>query len=58
MDAAKLRQILKAEYGISNDEEFNAAVQKFTGINIGIFTMPFVGRSESFEQKTDAKATA
>ena len=58
MDTAKLKEILKTEYGICNEEEFNAAVRSSNGINLGIFTMPLPGRSEKSEQKTEAIATA
>ena len=34
MDAAKMKEILKSEYGISNEKEFNAAVSKMAGINL------------------------
>lgn len=57
MEAAKLRDILKAEYGINDEKEFNAAVSKSVGINLGIFTMPFE-RSRTCEQKAEAKAEA
>ena len=40
MDAAKMKEILKTEYGICDEAEFNAAVSKSAGINLGIFTMP------------------
>lgn len=52
MDVSKLKEILKKEYGISNEEEFETAVQKSTGINLGIFTMP-LDRRENDEQKTN-----
>lgn len=52
MEAAKLREILRKEYGIKTDEEFNAAVEKSAGINLGIFTTPLIGRSVGNEQKT------
>lgn len=58
MNAAKLREILKTEYGIKSEMEFDAAVQKMSGINLGIFTMPLEGRSETNEQKTEAMAYA
>lgn len=40
MDAAKLREILRTQYGITNEDEFNEAVKKSNGIDIGIFTTP------------------
>lgn len=46
MDAAKLKEILRLEYGIHNMTEFEEAVRKSEGINIGIFTMPFERRKE------------
>lgn len=55
MIADKIRHILKTEYGIKSDEEFEAAVEDYRGINIGIFTMP-LERSETSEQKTEAEA--
>lgn len=58
MNAAKLREILKTEYGIENEIEFDAAVKKMSGINLGVFTMPLIGRSEADEQKTEATACA
>lgn len=53
MDAAKLKEILKKEYGINSEEEFNDAVEKSSGIDLGIFTMPLTGRSVSGEQKAE-----
>lgn len=58
MDAAKLRDILRKEYGIKSEEQFIAAVKSSVGINLGIFTMPLGGRSETDEQKTEAKVSA
>lgn len=46
MDEEKLWEILRREYGINNEEEFDAAVDRSPGINLGIFTMPLAGRSE------------
>lgn len=39
MDADKLRIILKEEYGISSDTELDEAIEKFQGLNVGIFTV-------------------
>ena len=58
MNAAKLREILKTEYGIKTELEFDVAVKKMPGINLGIFTTPLDGRSETNEQKTEASACA
>ena len=57
MSAAKLREILKTEYGINNEEEFNVAVKKMKGINLGLFTMSLDGSKYS-EEKTEATACA
>lgn len=46
MNAAKLREILKTEYGIKDEKEFEEAVRRSAGINIGIFITPFDGRKE------------
>ena len=40
MDAAKLREILRKQFGITNEDEFNEAVKRSKGIDIGIFTTP------------------
>lgn len=50
MDAAKMKEILKTEYGICDEAEFNAAVSKSAGINLGLFTMPLTERSVRCEQ--------
>ena len=50
MDAAKMKEILKKQYGINNEEEFNMAVEKSKGINIGIFSMPFNEKDKLNEQ--------
>lgn len=57
MNAAKLKEILAQQYGINNEEEFNVAVEKSSGINLGIFSMP-LGRSVNDEQETKAKVVA
>ena len=58
MEAAKLREILRTEYGISNEKEFDEAVKQFDGIDIGIFSMPLSERSTRSEQITEAKNIA
>ena len=57
-DAAKLREILKTEYGINNDEEFEAAVEKSAGINLGIFTNPLNERSDCCAEEPGAGIVA
>lgn len=46
MGAAELRTFLKEEFGIMNDEEFEAAVNASTGIDIGMFTQPLKGGAD------------
>ena len=43
MDAARLMEFLKTEFGICSREEFELAVSQMQGINLGLFTMPFKG---------------
>ncbi len=50
MDTAKMKEILKAEYGICDEAEFNAAVSKSVGINLGIFTIPLTKKSVKGDQ--------
>ena len=52
-----MKEILKREYGIRNDDEFNAAVSKSAGINLGIFTLPLAERSVINGQKYDKRAS-
>lgn len=58
MDAAKMKEILKTEYGICDEAEFNAAVSKSVGVNLGIFTMPLTERGVRCEQTNKKVATA
>ena len=58
MDAARMKEILKSEYGIHSENEFNEAVSMSAGINLGIFTLPLTERSTRSEQKNKAPATA
>ncbi len=53
MDAAKMKEILKREYGICNENEFNAAVSKSSGINLGIFTLPLERSNENESGRSD-----
>lgn len=52
MNATELKEILRKQYGIKTEEEFNLAVEKSKGINIGIFTMPLSERREEQENET------
>ena len=58
MTAAKLKEILKDEYGINDEMEFELAVKGVKGVNLGIFTMPLNERSIKNEQKTKTTACA
>lgn len=40
MDVEKLKKILEEEYGISNDKELEQAIEKYEGLDVGIFTSP------------------
>ena len=40
MNADKLREILRIEYGIRSDEELYDAVARMEPLNIGLFTIP------------------
>lgn len=40
MEAAKMKDILKKQFGITTEEEFNKAVENMKGIGLGIFTVP------------------
>ncbi len=51
MSANELRKILREEYGIQNDMEFEAAASNSTGLNLGLFTYPYKG-GETSEGKT------
>ena len=51
MNAADLRKILKEEYGIQNDEEFEMAINASTGVDVGLFTQPFK-EGENDDKKT------
>ena len=39
MEVSDIKAILKREYGIENEEDFNNAVKEFEGIDLGIFTV-------------------
>lgn len=54
VDAAKMKEILKTEYGICSESDFNSAVSKMEGINIGIFTMP-LERSVTVSEQAEKK---
>lgn len=55
MDAAKLMEYLRAEFGIRNRDEFEAAVSQMHGIDLGIFTVPFEGESKDEKQTEKEK---
>lgn len=58
MDAETMRGILKREYGINSQEEFDEAFRKSPGIDIGLFTMPLPTRRKNNEKTDKALATA
>lgn len=58
MDAVTLKEILKREYGIMNEDEFNSVVANSKGVNIGIFTTPITERSINDKQKKEEKNIA
>ena len=41
-----MKEILKKEYGILNESDFEKAVNAMPGINLGIFTMPIERKEE------------
>lgn len=43
--AEKIKQILKEEYNINNQEEFEKAIEESPGIDIGIFVAPLDKKS-------------
>lgn len=55
MDAAKLMEYLRAEFGIRDLAEFEVAVSRMKGIDLGIFTMPYKGGERVNEQAVEAK---
>ena len=55
MSAAEMRRILRTEYGIKSEAEFDEAVRKSNGICIGIFTSP-VRRGTEDEKKKSKEA--
>lgn len=57
MDAAELWKILKEEYGIQNDEEFEMAVNASTGVDTGLFTQPYK-KGDGDDKKTSKVVAA
>jgi len=45
-----MKEILKREYGISNEAELLEAFKASSGLDIGIFTMSLKGRSKCEEK--------
>lgn len=54
MEAAEMREILRKEYGINDENEFNAAVGRSAGIRLGIFTAPLVERGGTRGKELEA----
>lgn len=46
MDVETIRKILKEEYGISNDKEFEKTIETSEGIDVGIFTQRLRGKRD------------
>lgn len=44
--AEKLKQILKEEYNINNQADFERAIVEAPGVDIGIFTLPLDKKSD------------
>jgi hypothetical protein len=42
----RLKEVLKEDYGINNQKELEDAINKFKGLDIGIFTQPFKNEDE------------
>jgi hypothetical protein len=49
MDAARMKEILKAEFGIETLEDLALEASNSRGVSLGIFTMPFKGGSANGE---------
>lgn len=59
MEIAKLKELLKTEYGIADEYELDEAMKKSAGINIGIFTLAYERNGyENSEQKEEEKVSA
>lgn len=50
MNVARMKEILRKEYGICSEEEFEKAVYQSKGVNLGIFTIQ-VSRKENGKKK-------
>ena len=56
MDAAKLREILKTQYGLESEDDFNEAVERSSGVNLGLFTKPLERSRNGYKKKAAATA--
>lgn len=52
MDIEKMKEILRLEFGICSEEEFNEAVKNSCGINIGILTTILEDSKKEQSEKT------
>ena len=51
----RLKKVLKDDYGINNQKELEDAINKFKGLDIGIFTQPF--KNEVVTNEDELKAS-
>jgi hypothetical protein len=51
----RLKEVLKDDYGINNQEELEDAISKSKGLDIGIFTQPL--KNELATNKDELKAS-
>ena len=51
----RLKEVLKDDYGINNQEELEDAISKSKGLDIGIFTQPL--KNEAVINKDELKAS-
>lgn len=58
MDVSMMKEILKKQFGINSEAEFNKAIEKSSGINLGIFCMPLNERSINCEEQNNEASVA
>jgi len=54
MDVSEMKEILKKQFGISSEAEFYGAIEKSSGINLGIFCTPINERRNDGKQSNEA----
>lgn len=55
MNVTVLKELLKTEYGIYSESEFDKAVEEMPGVDLGIFTMPLKMEGNNSEQEDKTK---